>query len=395
MDDQEHARAHDRSHDSADGGGSTREGRQRDRRVRVGLLTDPGVPTDLAAALVPDLPGVLAAQVDDATKWVVSTETREIPLNDMGRVPLESLAQEHRKRQEWDVMIVVTDLPRRVGTRPVATVLIARARSGMVSLPGLGAVGVHRRARQALVHLVRALTGRELGSDGGRPPGIPRFSPLRYMSAEEDADVHLALVGLRGRLRLLAGMVRDNRPWRLVPHLSSATAAAVATSAYAIVTTSFWSMAASLSPLRLLLISLVAILAMATWLITYNRLWDRADDRDARAKAVLYNAATAITIVFGVSCMYVLLYLAGLLAALALIDPGYFSSQLQRPSSFGAYLKLVWLASSVGIVAGALGSSLESEEAVRDATYGRRELERRRGILAGDDWHRGGHDKGA
>jgi hypothetical protein len=73
-----------------------------------------------------------------------------------------------------------------------------------------------------------------------------------------------------------------------------------------------------------------------------------------------------------------LLYLAALLAALALIDPGYFSSQLHRPASFGTYLKLVWLASSVGIVAGALGSSLESEDAVRNATYGRRELERQR-----------------
>ena len=375
-------RAHDRSPDETGGGEPTRGGRQRGRRVRVGLLADPGVPTDLAAGLVPDLPGVLAAQVDDATEWVVSTETHEIPLDEQGLVPLESLAQEHRDRQEWDLMIVVTDLPRRVGTRPVATVLITRAHGGMVSLPGLGALGVHRRARRAIVHLVRALTGHEHSSDGERPPDIPRLSPLRHISAEDDTDAHLALVGLRGRLRLLAGMVRDNRPWRLVPHLSSATAAAAATGAYAVVTTSFWTMAISLSPLRLLLISLVAILAMATWLITYNHLWDRPDDRDARAKAVLYNAATAITIIFGVTCMYVLLYLAALLAALALIDPGYFSSQLHRPASFGTYLKLVWLASSVGIVAGALGSSLESEEAVRDATYGKRELERRRGRKA-------------
>ena len=65
--------------------------------------------------------------------------------------------------------------------------------------------------------------------------------------------------------------------------------------------------------------------------------------------------------------------------ALTLIDPDYFATILHRPASFPDYLKLVWLGSSVGIVAGALGSSLESEEAVRDATYGRRERERRRG----------------
>lgn len=363
-------------------GGSARDEPQRGRRVRVGLLADPGAPTDLARSLVPDLSAVLAEQVDETIEWVVSADTCEVPLDEQGRVPLESLAREQRARQEWDVVIVVTDLPRRLGTRPVATVVSDRARSGLVSLPGLGAVGVRRRAQRAVVHLVHALSGHARHARGRRPVDIPRWSPLRHVEGEDDTGAHLALVGLRGRLRLLAGMVRDNRPWRLVPYLSTATAAAAATGAYAIVTTTFWTMATSLSPLRLLLISVVAIIAMATWLITYNHLWDRPPDQDARAEAVLYNAATAITMIIGVTCMYVLLYLAGLLAALALIDPGYFSAQLQRPISIGTYLKLVWLASSVGIVAGALGSSLESEEAVRNATYGRRELERQRGRAA-------------
>lgn len=363
--------------------GSARPGRHRGHRVRIGLLTDPGAAAAVAAALEPDLSEVLAGEIDDSTEWVVTSRTCEIPLDDEGLVPLELLAQEHRERQEWDVMIVVTDLPRRVGTRPVATVVRGSARTGMVSLPGLGALGVRRRARRAVVHLVRALSGHEGHSDGEQPADIPRLSPLRHIDADEDTGAHLALVGLRGRLRLLAGMVRDNRPWRLVPHLSSATAAAAATGAYAVVTTTFWMMSNSLSSLRLLLISVVAIVAMATWLITYNHLWDRPPDKDARAKAVLYNAATVITMIFGVTCMYVLLYLAALLVALVLIDPNYFAAQLHRPVSFGTYLKLVWLASSVGIVAGALGSSLESEDAVRKATYGRRELERQRGRDSG------------
>jgi hypothetical protein len=46
------------------------------------------------------------------------------------------------------------------------------------------------------------------------------------------------------------------------------------------------------------------------------------------------------------------------------------------PVGVGSYLNLVWLGSSVGIVAGALGSSLEDEETVRKATYRRRERER-------------------
>jgi len=47
------------------------------------------------------------------------------------------------------------------------------------------------------------------------------------------------------------------------------------------------------------------------------------------------------------------------------------------------HLNLVWLCSSVGIVAGALGSSLEDEETVRNATYSRRERERKNAPGAG------------
>lgn len=195
-------------------------------------------------------------------------------------------------------------------------------------------------------------------------------------SRHEHIDMHLGLIGLRGRLRLLAGMVRDNRPWRLVPNLTSATAAAAATAAYGLVTSSFWNMADSLAPTRLALITLAAVAAMTVWLVTYNHLWDRPSTVGEREKAVLYNLATLLTVLIGVAIMYLLLFGVTLLAAGALIDSGYFSRQLHHPVALGDYARLVWLTSSVGIVAGALGSSLESEEAVRRATYSAREAER-------------------
>jgi hypothetical protein len=50
--------------------------------MRVGLLTDPGVPAELAAELVPDLPAALAAKVHGGTDWDVATEVWEIPLDE-------------------------------------------------------------------------------------------------------------------------------------------------------------------------------------------------------------------------------------------------------------------------------------------------------------------------
>lgn len=42
------------------------------------------------------------------------------------------------------------------------------------------------------------------------------------------------------------------------------------------------------------------------------------------------------------------------------------------------YARLAWLASSLGTFAGALGSSFDSDESIREATYSRRQQERRK-----------------
>jgi hypothetical protein len=204
-----------------------------------------------------------------------------------------------------------------------------------------------------------------------------RFAPAEHIDADDaDIDRHLALVGLRGRIRLLAGMVRDNRPWRLVPHLSSATAAAAATAAYGVVTSNFWNLATALPPWRLALITLLSIAAMTIWLLVYHGLWHRPADRQEHGKFVLYNMSTLVTLLVGVTCMYAILYLLTLPASIMLIDDGYLASQLHQPIGFGTYATIAWLASSIGIVAGALGSSIENSDAVHRATYSQREQER-------------------
>ena len=143
-----------------------------------------------------------------------------------------------------------------------------------------------------MTRVVRQLAAQRLGIDGDRGgQGVgarlrEALTPTQRMSdGHRSAVTHLALVGLRGRLRLLAGMVRDNRPWRLVPHLAGATAAAAGTAAYGVITSSFWKLADALSPLRLAAVTVVSILVMAVWLMVYNHLWDRPSETTERRKA--------------------------------------------------------------------------------------------------------------
>ncbi|MFD8391965.1 hypothetical protein ACFV2N_22885 [Streptomyces sp. NPDC059680] len=82
------------------------------------------------------------------------------------------------------------------------------------------------------------------------------------------------------------------------------------------------------------------------------------------------------TLFLGVLCMYALLYALTLVSAFIVIDSSYLASRLGHSTGVGDYATLAWLSSSMGMVAGALGSSLDTEEAVRQGTYSRRERER-------------------
>ena len=65
------------------------------------------------------------------------------------------------------------------------------------------------------------------------------------------------------------------------------------------------------------------------------------------------------------------------LGSLFFLDGSVYASSLGRPPTFGDHLLLAWLATGLATVAGALGSGLDSEEAVRRAAYGYRERQRR------------------
>ena len=159
--------------------------------------------------------------------------------------------------------------------------------------------------------------------------------------------------------------------------LDTVFAAAAATSAFGVFYASVWNMADTLSLVRLALINVVAIATLICWLIFHNGLWERSWARGGRStQPRLYNATTVLTLSVGVACMYALLFCAVLLASLAVISSEYLEATLQHSVDVKDYIRIAWFASSMGTVAGALGSNFESETAVRHAAYGRRQRER-------------------
>ncbi|WP_030405487.1 hypothetical protein [Streptomyces albus] len=378
-------------------------GREPGRRV-LGLIAEPGPAEEVAHKLAGQLPELLARSSDDAPgpdTWQVEVERKLLPLEADGSLPLIEVGREHRREHDWDAVVVLTELPRRAGRRPILADCAPEERVGLVSLAAMGALRVTHRARATLVHLVATYLTPAPGRTGGAAPsrrtlrtaGLSRSRTVDEREARRDPDseaertvdanvrlegagLHLILPGRRGQLRLLAGMVRMNRPWRLVPSLSPALAGAMAGAAFGVFYSSIWQLADASSTLRLLLVTALAVLAMIAWLILSNGLWERSPDPRLNAFSALYNAATVATVSCGVVVMFLLLFAATFVAACVIIPPPYLAKTLKHPAGLSDLATVAWLAACLGTVAGALGSGLADEEAVREAAYSRRERQR-------------------
>ncbi|MEN5075259.1 hypothetical protein ABE437_15690 [Isoptericola cucumis] len=342
-------------------------------RTRVALLGESDLPLRIFDHLAPTLEQDLREQVDGDTEWTVVVGRESVPLDDGGQVPLDAYAEALRRRWDSDLVVYLTDLPLFTHGHPVVADLDSTNRAALISVPAHG-LALRHRLRDSILRAVTALAQQDATVFDMTKTRRQVLRPRPRSTQLESGKRLFELTGVRGHLRLLAGMVRANRPWRLAPSLSSATAAAAATGAFGIFYSTTWSMSDASSPLRLTLVSVLAVVVMSGWLIGYNGLWE--DGRRAREN-VVFNTSMLATVAAAVAIMYGLLYLFILLGALVVIDGSYMAREIEGPVGFGNYASLAWLAASMGMVAGALGSTWDGGHEVRAAVFGRRGYQRR------------------
>ena len=369
------------------------------RATVLDLVADPGLPAELARWLTRELPDHLGRDGDGG--WEVRLSDQPISLDQRGALPMLEIGDKVRADTGADAVVLITDLPRRVGRDAVVADAGTGHRVGLVSVPALGGFNQARRLRDTVTRLVTAhLIPAEDRSPIGERAHATRAGALVRLDPEQDTgdgentdpddtddagsagvenevDVRLGLTGMRGWWRLLGGVVRANRPWRLVYSLSPAIAAAAAGAAFGIFYSNIWQLATALGTGRQAVLLLLALVGMCAWLIFDNGLWEHRRDGSLRAEAWLSNVSTVCTIAVGVATMYAVLFAMALLAAVVVIPPEYLGSQLMRDTRVTDYLLIAWLSTSIGTVAGALGSGFADEGAVRQAAYSRREQERR------------------
>ncbi|GAB2609511.1 hypothetical protein [Kribbella endophytica] len=327
--------------------------------IRVGLVADPAAPTEIARGMT-DL-----GPPDGSDTWDVSVVSEPFTTGSEDVETAVGRLQDRARQQDWDLVVGLTELP--LHDREGRHLLVEtdpQQHTAVLSLPALGGFRMHNRARRAVRSLV----------SGMADPAV-------------NGERHVVLPRLRGRWRLLVGMVLANRPWLLVPGLKSALVAALATGAVATVNSTVWLLAGSMSWWRLVVATVASIALVVGWLVIDGELWDRPDDDSpqARERSRLYNASTLVTLMVGVLICYGALYVVNLAWAYFVLDPDVMGGYVDVPIGHGDLFVLAWFVASAATVGGGLGSGLESDEAIRAAAYSKREQDRRERLAHDED----------
>jgi hypothetical protein len=367
-----------------DEGGATHQ----TRGCCVGVIADPEAgPAEIASHLERVLPELLGSRLDAADGWRVDLVHERLPAGAPGtHTTLIEHAEGRRQDEGWSAAVCVTDLPlRSEDDQPLVADLAVGRGVAIVSLPAFGAGRLRRRTAQVVTELIAEIVapdgaGGGAGSDAHQHTRIDdRDLPGPYRLVNPDADpIDAQVVASRGRWRQLVGMVRSNRPWRLLLGLRGAVVGAFAFSAFWLVNPSIWQLGNAHSFERLGLLSVWAIAAIVTWLIVYHHLWERGgEDAVDPEQVTLFNASTVLTLMLGIGIAYLGLLLINLVVAHLAIAPDVAREQLMEDVGFTEYFKLTWMATTGASLAGSLGSGFDSEESVREAAYSQRERERR------------------
>ncbi|MEU7905715.1 hypothetical protein [Actinoplanes sp. NPDC049118] len=345
--------------------------------IVVGLLaTPPDHPARVTGQLRAELADRLAERVGADVRWTVREGWGDVaPRRDGGAdALLDDLAQRSTD-ERWDVAICLTDLPLHTDRVPLVAQTSAQRRAALVSLPALGLCQL-----RAVRTIVPDLVGRLLtdASDQRVPPADREPAELasrvtavhRLVRSARPGELRYVASRLTGPVRLLAGMVRANRPGRALLGLSKLLVGVFGTAAFALTTSTIWKIGDALGPLRLTVIMLLGLTALVAWLIVAHDLWEKPDPHTSAELTRMFNRGTILTLVLATAVSYVVLFVGTALAAALLIDPSILEQALQRPTHATDYLTLAWIISSLATVGGAIGSGLEDEEAVRAAAYG-------------------------
>ena len=360
--------------------------------IQIGLIPSPDLPTILARRLAKELPRFLTRSISSEIEWKVDVITDPlIGAAEKTKVLMDETAA-IKKRKGWDYAFCLTDLPLYDGKDVVLADADFKQGIAQLSIPAFGFFPLRHNVRKTIIHIMKELYAIGLTEDGKERALAQRINHSKSLNKKEfplsmikrvdsttlgeKVDLHYIIrPRLHGKVRLMFGMTLANRPWTIIPAFKQIVAVAFATGAYGLIFPTLWQISASLEAWRFIGLMLAAILCLIVWIIVAHELWEKPANKDENKISKLYNRATVLSLIIAISVYYMALYVLFLLTSLLFVPPDLFKSlaSLKEATSFGNYVKLAWLATSIATLAGSIGVALENQDSVKNIMYGYRQ----------------------
>ncbi|MCI2934608.1 5,10-methylene-tetrahydrofolate dehydrogenase [Staphylococcus haemolyticus] len=343
----------------------------------IGLVPSPGVAHKLVDNAIPKIQQHLHERISDVDKW--HFESKVDLLIGSAEDVHESIdkAAELKEEYDWDFVICITDLPSISGNKVVISDFNSEKQVSMLSLPALGWINLERKLVKSMTALIEQLYHNNTKE---RPKVHPLIKPKAVDPREDESSKrrYINRYFILGWLQLILGLTRANEPWKNLFNFKKIISVAFATGTYVSIFSMPWELSVQYSTLRFIVLMIISILGMAGWLLYAHQLFEEKTAKSQRVYRYVYNATTLLTLVIITLMNYVVLYVLLSISISLFVPVGLFNSWTSANPDFTFinYLKLLWFVSSLGLLAGAMGSTVENEEKIRRITYSYRQYHR-------------------
>lgn len=357
--------------------------------LTLGLIPSPDVPADIVDQIKDVLISDLEKYIDRNVNWRIEVEVDPLTGTAEEVNTVIDKASVLKSEHDWDYAVSLTDLPT-FFKHKVATADVSFQRNvGLLSLPAFGAFPLKKRIRKALIFVIDLLYDNKQTTEIEEEPSHLTsrflFTKVERVETKEHQTMDARFVmqsTILGWLRILSGMTFANRPWKALGSFKKILALAFATGTYISIFTTPWQLSVAYSPFRLFTLMLASIIGMVAWLTFSHKLWERPSSKGQSKYRKLYNITTITTLTSIAIIIYIVLFLIMLFSISLFVPLNLFKSwaEVNPDDSIYPLVRLAWLVSSLGVLAGAVGSTVEKHEKVRNITYSYRQLNRRHQI---------------
>jgi len=348
--------------------------------IKIGLIVAPDMPEKLTYKCLDALQQQLKKLLPDID-CVFDIETDSVTGSAEYVHECIDYAYRLKNEKKWDFSICITDLPSFSNSKAVLADVSTDNQTALISIPPLGVYRLKHKFVHALSDIVYYLynvsinDATELTFNHLAVGNIKQVDPKDHNSTNERYILNSTIIG---SIKTVLGMTYANQPWKAIGAFKKIISLGFATGTYVSIFPTPWKLSIDFSILRFIILMFIAVIGMVAWLIYSHHFWEKPSTKSQRKYRYVYNLTTLMTLISLTVFNYIILFLFLFISVMLFVPDELFQlwGQADGDTSFSNYLRLTWFITSVGLLAGALGSVLEGDEKMKELTYSSRQFVR-------------------